>query len=104
MSYTVENFHKATILDGVIRWNSNGRCLPKECCDELFEAGLIDSIICDETHHAREKETREFIEEYRAAQANRTAEQREEERLEARAAMGPGVEMVNIFTGEVFIT
>ena len=42
--------------------------------------------------------------EYRVAQQNRTPEQIAEQRAEARAAMGPGVEMVNIFTGEKYTT
>ena len=41
---------------------------------------------------------------YRQAQAERTPEQIAEERMEARAAMGPGVDMVNMFTGEKFVS
>jgi hypothetical protein len=46
----------------------------------------------------------EFIQEYRLAQANRTPEQIREERMMARGAMGAGVNMVNVFTGETFNT
>ena len=41
---------------------------------------------------------------YREAQRQRTPEQIAEERAEARAAMGPGVKMVNILTGETYTT
>ena len=41
---------------------------------------------------------------YREAQRQRTQEQIAEERAEARAAMGPGVKMVNILTGETYTT
>ena len=44
------------------------------------------------------------MEVYRQAQATRTPEQIAEERFEARAAMGPGVDMVNMFTGERYTT
>lgn len=53
---------------------------------------------------ARDKHTEEFLAEYRQRQANRTPEQIRESRMEARAAMGPGVRMVNIFTGEKWTT
>ena len=41
---------------------------------------------------------------YREAQRQRTPEQIAEERAEARAAVGPGVKMVNILTGETYTT
>lgn len=44
------------------------------------------------------------LSEYRANQARRTPEEIEQQRLEARAAHGPGVELVNIITGERYTT
>ena len=41
---------------------------------------------------------------YKRAQANRSPEQLAEEAYEDRAAHGPGVELVNVFTGERTIT
>lgn len=41
---------------------------------------------------------------YRAAQARRTPEQIAEQRYEARAAFGPGQEIVNVLTGERYTT
>ena len=104
MSYATENFHNTTIANNEIRWNSNGRCLPKDCVEELYEAGLINSTVVAVTAAARDAEMKQFFAEYRAALANRSAEQIAEERFEARAAMGPGVKMVNCITGETFLT
>ena len=46
----------------------------------------------------------DFFADYTKNQANRTQEEINEQRSEARAAMGPGVEMVNIITGEKYTT
>lgn len=45
-----------------------------------------------------------FIKEYVAARAGRTPEQLAEEAFERRAAFGPGVEVVNVITGERITT
>lgn len=104
MSYAVENFHNTTIRNNEIRWNSNGRCLPADCVAELYDAGLINSTVVTVTEGARNTEMKEFFQEYRVAQANRTAEQIQEERAMARGAMGAGVDMVDIITGERYTT
>jgi len=46
----------------------------------------------------------QVIDRYCQAQASRTPEQVEEERMMARAAHGKGVKMVNIITGETYLT
>ena len=104
MSYAVENFHNTMIKDGAVRWSSNGRCLPADCVRDLVDANLITVETAERTTDMREIETLEFIQEYRAAQANRTPEQIAEERMMARGAMGGGVDMVNIITGERYTT
>ena len=104
MSYATENFHNTHIADGAIRWSSNGRCLPADCVRDLVDANLITVATAERTTDMREIETMEFIQEYRLAQANRTPEQIREERMMARGAMGAGVNMVNVFTGETFNT
>ena len=104
MSYAVENFHNTMITDGAIRWSSNGRCLPADCVRDLVAANLITEATAERTTDMREIETLEFIQEYRAAQANRTPQQVAEERAMARGAMGAGVELINVFTGEKFAT
>ena len=104
MSYAVENFHNTFIKDGAIRWQSNGRCLPKECVDDLVAAFKITRATAERTTDMREIETLEFFAEYRAAQQNRSQEQIQEERAMARGAMGAGVRMVDIITGETYTT
>ena len=104
MSYAVENFHNAHITNGEVRWNSNGRCLPKDCVQDLVDAGLVTVNQQMITDHAREAEMKQFFEQYRQAQANRSAEQIAEERAMARGAMGAGVRMVDIITGETYTT
>jgi hypothetical protein len=104
MSYAVENFNNTTITNNEIRWNSNGRCLPKDCVEDLVAAGLVTRNQQIITDAAREVETAQFFAEYREAQANRSAEQIREERAMARGAMGAGVAMVNIITGERYTT
>ena len=104
MSYAVENFHNTHIANGAIRWSSNGRCLPADCVRDLVDANLITVDTAERTTDMREIETLEFFAEYRAAQKNRSAEQIQEERMMARGAMGAGVAMVNIITGERYTT
>lgn len=45
-----------------------------------------------------------FFVEYREYQLNRTPEQIAQQRREASAAFGPGVEVVNVMTGERYVT
>lgn len=104
MSYAVENFHSTHITNGAVRWNSNGQCLPRDCVEDLVAAGLVTRNQQIITDAARETELKEFLAAYRESQRNRSAEQIAEERAEARAAMGEGVRMVNIITGETFYT
>jgi hypothetical protein len=80
------------------------RPLMSDAMQELKDAGLVDETTVTRTAVARDVHTTAFLKEYRVAQLNRTAEQIREERFEARAAMGPGVEMVNIITGEKYTT
>jgi hypothetical protein len=80
------------------------RPLMSDAMQELKDAGLVDETTVTRTAVARDIHTTAFLKDYRVAQLNRTAEQIREERFEARAAMGPGVEMVNIITGEKYTT
>ena len=104
MSYAVKNFHNTHRKLGAVRWNSNGQCLPKDCVQDLLDANLITVATAERTNDMREIELIEFFQEYRAAQKNRSAEQIAEERAMARGAMGAGVRMVNIITGERYTT
>ena len=79
--------------DGSLWWKSNNHPVPTSCFREY-------GIPVPEAQEAREtEETRKWIAEYRAARANISAEQRAEEAFERRAAFGPGVEVVDVFTG-----
>jgi aminoglycoside phosphotransferase len=53
---------------------------------------------------AGEVDMEEFAAEYQRRQGERTHEEIEKEKAEARAVHGPGVELVNVFTGEHYIT
>ena len=95
------------VQDGACGWlfdSGEFRPLMSDAMQELKDAGLVDATTVPRTAVASEIHTKAFLEEYKTAQLNRTAEQIREERFEARAAMGPGVEMVNIITGEKYTT
>ena len=84
---------------GIVRWKSNGRVPPKDV------VALWDHLQCtvdvDACDAAREEETKAFLKRYRESQP---AEPTDEERFEARAAHGPGVELVDVFSGRRFTT
>lgn len=79
--------------NGVIRWNSNGRCIPDDFCEKLEYAGFKFSR--EATREARDEETRKFIEEYRKNQSEPT----EDELAEMRATFGPGAVVVDVISG-----
>jgi hypothetical protein len=85
---------------GIYRWISNGSVPPSEIVHSL---GLCTR---DELRHtqARGYDLAAFAVEYRKCQAERTPEQIAEQRAEARAAMGPGVKLVNVISGETYTT
>lgn len=88
----------ATIRDGVIRWNSNDRVPPSEVVAVAVKIGLpVDEA---KSTAARNAEQAAFLAEYRANYKGPSAE----ERFEARAAFGPGHELVNIITGHKWRT
>ena len=93
--------------DGAVGWlMSDGefRPLMRDALKELSDAGHIDQATVERTNKARAVYTERTLREYAEAQRNRTPEQVAEERAEARAAHGPGVKLVNVFTGESYIT
>ena len=92
----------ATYVDGIMRWKSNDRVPPEEyVADAIREGFPADAAKCDA---ARSVDLKAFLAVYRMEQAQRTPEQIAEQRMEARAAMGEGVKMVNIITGEKYTT
>ena len=109
MSYMIDKWNagEVHIQNGACGWlfdSGEFRPLMSDAMQELKDAGLVDSTTVAVTAEARDRHTQQFLAEYRTAMANRTAEQIAEERAEARAAMGPGVEMVNVVTGERYTT
>ena len=82
--------------DGIRRWISNNAVIP--VCVLENDACLI---VPDEHRAAYDAETAAFFAEYRL---NQPAEPTDEERFEARAAHGPGVELVDVITGRRWTT
>ena len=108
-TYVVTKFKEGEVKfqNGAAGWlfdNGEFRPLMDDAMEQLLEAGLVDQATVEITAQARDVYTEKSIAEYIQAQKNRSAEQIAEERFEARAAMGPGVEMVNIITGERYTT
>ncbi len=99
-----EQFDGAYVKGGVCRWKSNDQVPFEDMLTDFAEAGFIRFVVIGESLTAREADNKVFFAQYRKAQANRSEEQIAEQRFEARAAMGPGVDMVNIFTGERYTT
>jgi hypothetical protein len=87
---------------GVGRWLSNGNAMPEDCA--MFAEFLGLPVKIEQQRKAIAEEARASFDVYRAARANMTAEQRAEEAAERRAAFGPGVEVVDVLTGETFRT
>jgi hypothetical protein len=82
---------------GCLRWNM-GNAVPSW----IFEEAGIEMTATQRA--AYEADVERVIEGYRAAQAARTPEEVEEAHAEARAAFGPGETVVNILTGERYVT
>jgi len=85
---------------GIHRWRDNNQIPDKGILNRL-------SLSAEETERhnaARDADLDAFAAEYQRSQALRTPKQIAEQRAEARAAHGPGVELVNIFTGERYRT
>ena len=92
--------NKHRIEDGVLLWNSNDRSPMNDMTTWWLELGLITQEVFDATEIARDEQNAAFFADYKVARANRTPEQIAEEQFEMRAAFGPGVEVVNVITGE----
>jgi len=85
---------------GIFRWKSNNAVPPKETVSKLS----LGADVVMKIDAAREVDNAAFVEQYRIMQSQRSPEQIAEEHAEARAAMGPGVKIVNIITGERYTT
>ncbi len=107
-SYIINKWNEGEVhfRSGAVGWIVAGefRPLMSDALAELSDAGHIGQGTVAKTNEARAVYTERTLREYAVAQAQRTPEQVAEERAEARAAMGPGVDMVNMFTGERYTT
>ena len=88
--------------EGVMRWKSNNRIPPREWIE--LAGHLLDHVSFERCVEVSQKEDDEAIEEYIRRMADRTPEEIAEQQAEARAAFGEGVEVVNMFTKETFMT
>ena len=109
MTYMIDRWNEGDVrfVDGAVGWimkDGEFRPLMSDAVAELHDAGYISSITVEATRIARDRYVQRTLADYAEAQQNRTPEQIAEQRAEARAAMGPGVEMVNILTGETYTT
>ena len=82
--------------NGVIRWNSNGGCIPDDYCEKLEYGGFEFSR--EATREARELEDAEFIRQYKAFKCEPT----EEQLAEMRATFGAGTKVVDIMSGREY--
>lgn len=99
LAATLRDPAHATIDAGLIRWVSNGRVPPADVVALAAHIGLeIDTAACTA---ARDSETADFLAEYRKARAGGPSA---EERAEARAAFGPGTDLVDVITGHKWRT
>lgn len=85
---------------GIYRWKIGNQVPPSVFLNRL---GLTPGEM--KAHAAAgEVDMEEFAAEYRRRQSERSPAEIAEEKAEARTAHGPGVELVNVFTGEHYIT
>lgn len=82
--------------DGVVRWKSNNRVMPKDCREILSHTVYRDLFSEEASRAAEDAETAAFLESYRKSYRGPG----EEEKAEMRAAFGTGTTVCNIITGE----
>jgi hypothetical protein len=89
---------RATITNGIIRWNSNQQVPPVECVALAVHIGLpVDIAACN---RLRAAETTAFLTAYRKRRRPPSAE----ERFEIRANFGSRSSVVDVVTGQVIRT
>lgn len=80
--------------NGAAFWVSSNNYLPEDCAEMLSYTDFIFDI--QATAEARDKQTNEFVEEYRKNYKGPS----EEEKAEMRADFGKGAEIVDVITGK----
>ncbi len=103
--YTAEeiiNKFADAYMDGdVVRWVSNDNVPFLDMVTDFATLGLIADFQVELSENTRKIEQTAFLKDYMFAQANRSEEQKNEERMMAQAAFGPDAKVVNVITGEV---
>lgn len=97
----IENFADAYLDGDVVRWVSNDRVPFLDMVTDFATLGLIADFQVEISENTRKIEQTSFLKEYMISQANRSEEQKNEERMMAQAAFGPDTKVVNVITGEV---
>ena len=92
--------NEATVIDGVVRWNSNDQVPPDEIID--FWAYLGKPFDCQLSRSTRQAELSAFLADYREQYAGQpfSDEQVAEMRAEMRANFASGARVVNVITGQ----
>jgi hypothetical protein len=96
--YRVRLAEDTFVVGQALFWKSNGRPVPLSCFRDAYVT------IPAGQQEAETLYTRAAIADYRAARANISDEQRAEEAYERRAAFGPGVEVVDVLSGERYVS
>ncbi len=97
----IENFADAYMDGDVVRWVSNDRVPFLDMVTDFATLGLIADFQVELSENTRKTEQSAFLKEYMISQANRSEEDKNEERMMAQAAFGPDAKVVNVITGEV---
>ena len=82
--------------DGVVRWTSNHRVMPKDCREILAHSAYRDLFDEEASRAAEDAETAASLEAYRKNYQGPS----EEEKAEMRAAFGTGSTVVDVITGK----
>ena len=114
MNYILNKFEAGEVISKgfVCGWefeagfdgNYEHRPLMQDAMDELLKAGYVTGRHVEATREARELNNSKNIAVYMQAQNNRSPQQRALDHAEATAAYGAGETIVNVITGEQFIT
>lgn len=96
--------------DGAMKWKSSGNYLPEDCAEAMryvdiskadeTQLAYIRNASIEATARRREKQTEEFLNDYRERNKNRVLSA--EERYEMECAFGKGTKVVDVITGQVF--
>ena len=97
----INNFADAYMDGDVVRWVSNDKVPFLDMVTDFATLGLIADFQVELSENTRKIEQTAFLKSYMTAQANRSEEEKNEERMMAQAAFGSDAKVVNIITGEV---